>query len=112
MNLEYAIERLYEAGWTPKQQCEQESLPDGRRYPSIVAAQHEFAQAGLELQIKHNLMFNCYYATWAPVGHALDPDREGDETHGTVVGSCPREAAVYALAQLRSAQVDRQLATV
>ena len=30
-----------------------------------------------------------------------------DERHGTVVGSCEREAAVYALAQLRSVGAER-----
>src|SRR5437867_3770324 len=98
MNLEYAIERLYEAGWKPSPQCEQESLPDGRRYPSISAAQREFARIGLDLQIKHNLMFNCYYATWGPAGSALEAQAGAGEAHGTAVGTCPREAAVYALA--------------
>jgi hypothetical protein len=110
MNLDYAVERLYEAGWKPTPQCEQESLPDGRRYPSIIATQREFTRVGLELQIKHNLMFNCYYAIWGPAGHPMDPDREADEAHGTVIGACAREAAVYALAQLRESRVDRQLA--
>ena len=32
--------------------------------------------------------------------------------HGTVVGSCEKEAAVYALAQLRAATAGRQLAAV
>ena len=72
----------------------------------------EFAEAGLELAIKHNLMFSCYRATWAPAGEPLDPSTAVDERHGTVIGACEREAAVYALAQLREAVREHQLATV
>jgi hypothetical protein len=107
MNLEFAVDRLMETGWTPTADMDLEALADARRYPSVLAVQREFARAGLELSIKHNLMFNCYRATWAPVGEALDPSHEADERHGTVIGACEREAAVYALAQLRSAQPER-----
>ena len=51
-------------------------------------------------------MFSCYRATWAPTGEPLDPSSAADERHGTVVGACEREAAVYALAQLRAAFFD------
>src|SRR5947209_2991706 len=106
MNLTYAVDRLYNAGWNMWDDVEDlETLPDGRRYPSVMAVQREFSRAGLELSIKHNLIFNCFRATWGPVGEPLDPSHAADERHGTVVGDCPREAAVYALAQLRSAQV-------
>ena len=106
MNLTYAVERLYEAGWLAEQQEGLEFLEDGRRFPSVLNVQNEFARAGLELSIKHNMMFNCYRATWAPIGEALDPGHQADERHGTVIGSCPREAAVFALAQLRSSQLE------
>ncbi len=113
MNLTYAVERLLEAGWSASEQSmDLERLPDGRPYPSVLAVQREFARAGLELAIKQNLMFNCYRATWAPAGEPLDDRHAADERHGTVIGACQREAAVYALAQLRNAQVERQLATV
>ena len=104
MNLTYAVERLYEAGWQPWIEEGEERLADGRPFPSVMSVQREFAKAGLELSIKHNLMFNCYRATWAPVGEPLDPAHAADERHGTVMGACEREAAVYALAQLRSVQ--------
>jgi hypothetical protein len=104
MNLAYAVERLLDTGWTPSLDWELERLPDGRSFPSILSIQREFAQAGLELSIKHNLMFSCYRATWAPIGEPLDPSANADERHGTVIGTCDREAAVYALAQLRTAQ--------
>ena len=102
MYLKYAVERLLDTGWCPLDQ-EVERLPDGRSYPSVVAVQREFDRAGLELSIKHNMVFGCHRATWAPSGEIASEDRT-DERHGTVVGSCEREAAVYALAQLREAQ--------
>ena len=113
MKLHFAVDRLYEEGWLPSDMPSGlESLPDGRKFPSVLSVQREFAQAGLELAIKHNIMFSCYRATWAPVGEPLDPSHEADEKHGTVIGACEREAAVYALAQLKAAMAERTLATV
>src|SRR5689334_8422459 len=99
MNLDYAIDRLYETGWTPSSQSDLELLPDGRKFPSIAAIQKEFSEAGLNLSIKHNPQFKCYRATWGPRGETMDPKRAADERHGTVIGKCEREAAVYAMAQ-------------
>jgi hypothetical protein len=104
MSIQYAVDRLLESGWLAPEDVELERLPDGRGYPSILAVQREFARAGLELSIKHNTEFSCYRATWAPIGEALDPRHEADERHGTVIGSCESETAVYALSQLRAAQ--------
>ena len=104
MNLAYAVERLYQTGWTLLGEWELDRLPDGRAFPSVSAIQQEFARAGLELSIKHNLMFNCYRATWAPAGEQIDEKHAADESHGTVIGTCQREAAVYALAQHREMQ--------
>ena len=104
MNLTYAVERLLETGWTADDALDLEHLPDRRPFPSVLAVQREFARAGLELSIKQNLVFGCYRATWAPAGEPLDPAHAADERHGTVIGACQREAAVYALAQLRAAQ--------
>src|SRR5215212_12203757 len=112
MNLTYAVKRLYDSGWAPANADDLERLPDGRRFPSVLAVQREFARSGLELAIKHNLVFNCYRSTWGPIGAPLDPAHAADERHGTVIGACEREAAVYALAQLREAQAERQLAAV
>jgi hypothetical protein len=103
MNLTYAVDRLLEAGWFPEGDVDLEHLPDGRAFPSTLAVQREFSRAGMELSIKHNLIFNCYRATWAPAGEPIDPAHGEDDRHGTVVGACQREAAVYALAQLRAA---------
>ena len=102
MNLDYAIDRLYETGWTPGLDGELEAGPDGRQFPSMQAIKREFGLEALDLQIKHNLIFKCYRATWGPQGEKLDPARAADARHGTVIGSCEREAAVFALAQLRA----------
>lgn len=112
MILNYAVERLYDTGWNPSTGGDLDRLPDGRRFPSVLAVQREFARAGLELRVKHNLMFSCYRSTWAPIGEPLDDSHAADEKHGTVVGACEREAAVYALAQLRTAMAERELASV
>ena len=112
MKLTYAVDRLFDTGWTPSGETDLEKLPDGRAFPSVLAVQREFASAGLELAIKHNVAFKCFRSTWGPSGETLDSARAGDERHGTVIGACEREAAVYALAQLREAQAERQMATV
>ena len=112
MNLNYAVDRLFDTGWLPDASFDLDQLPDGRSFPSVLAVQQIFARAGLELRIKHNLMFSCYRATWAPIGEPLDDDHIADERHGTVIGACEREAAVYALAQLREAVRERELAMV
>ena len=108
MKLTYAVERLLETGWTPLAEMELERLPDGRRFPSVLAVQREFARVGMDLQIKQNLMFGCYRASWAPAGEPIQAGQT-DASHGTVIGDCEREAAVYALAQLREASFERQV---
>ena len=112
MNLQYAVDRLFDTGWTPSGEMDLERLPDGRRFPSALAVQREFLRHGLELSIRHNLVFNCYRSTWAPLGQTPDPAHDADERHGTVIGACEREAAVYALAILRESQRSRSLAAV
>lgn len=100
MTIDFAVDRLYEVGWNPSFDSESETLPDGRKVPSLAAVQREFAEAGLELSIKQNLIFGCYRATWS----------RDSQVVGTVVGDSEMEAAVYALAQLRAAQPTHQLA--
>ena len=112
MNLAYAVDRLYQVGWENCEESDVETLPDGRRFPSVSAVQREFAQAGLELSIKHNAAFKCFRATWAPSGEGLDDKHATDDRHGTVIGACEREAAVYALAQLRAARAKSELTLV
>lgn len=112
MNLQIAVERLLDTGWTSDYQTDLDHLPDGRPFPSVLAVQQEFARAGLELSIKQNLIFGCYRAAWGPAGEPLNDQHAADERHGTVIAACPREAAVYALSQLRAAQAERQLAMV
>ena len=94
MTLDYAVERLYETGWSAEGEHELETLEDGRKFPSVSSVQKQFAQAGLKLSIKQNIMFNCYHAAWSG-GDSSTRQR------GTVIGASESEAAVYALAQLR-----------
>ena len=105
MNLTFAVERLLETGWTAGGEADLEQLPDGRPYPGVAAVRRHFEQAGLRLELKQNFM-------WAPKGEKIDPDHAEDDRHGTVVGSCEKEAAVYALAQLRAVESERHLAAV
>ena len=107
MNLTYAVDRLYDSGWQPEEDSADaplERLPDARLYPSVPAVVREFAEAGFALTVRHTPAFNCYRATWAPAGEQLDEKHAADESHGTVIGTCQREAAVYALAQHREMQ--------
>lgn len=112
MNLTFAVERLLETGWSAAGESALEHLPDGRPYPGVAAVRREFEHAGLRLELKQNFMFNCCRATWAPKGEIPDPDHAEDERHGTVVGGCENEAAVYALAQLRETRVERLVGAV
>lgn len=105
MNLSYAVERLLSTGWTPNDDAELERLPDGQLYPSVESVRTLFAREGLELTIRHVPEFNCHRASWSPKGAS------GDRHSGTVIGACEREAAVYALAQLRAYQSQEQLVT-
>jgi hypothetical protein len=102
MNLEYSVDELYETGWQPEMggSSELERLPDGRLYPSVLRVQEVFASQGYELAIRYVQLFECYRASWT--------DRSGAPM-GAVVGADEREAAVFALAQLRkSAAVQQQ----
>jgi hypothetical protein len=99
MSLSIAVDRLYETGWLPAPGDDVETLADGRSVPSVLAIQRVFTAAGLELTIKHNLIFDCYRAEWS--------DQSG--AAGTVVGQTELEAAVFALAQLRAVACDPDL---
>ena len=107
MNLDYAVDRLYESGWAPVfvNSDQYETLLDGRRFPGVESIRREFECAGLRLIIKHNLVFDTHRATWSPINELNDstPAQEA-RRYGTVIGSSEEEAAVYAMAQLREAQ--------
>ena len=96
MNLAFSVDKLYETAWQPSaSDTGLERLPDGRAYPSVASTQQLFAAAGLTLVIRYVQLFDCFRAVWTDSsGAAL----------GAVVGSDEREAAVYALAQMRRAQ--------
>ena len=103
MNLDFAVDRLYEVGWKPAEDAELERLPDGRRMPTVSCVKREFGRVGLELSIQHNPSFHCYRATWKPTAM----DIEHHDANGTIVAACEREAAVFALAQLHAARAQR-----
>jgi hypothetical protein len=99
MNLDFSVDKLYETGWQPDAGqlaappfSGLERLPDGRLYPSVLKIQELFAAQGYELAIRYVQLFDCFRAVWT--------DRSGAAA-GAVVGADEREAAVYALAQLR-----------
>jgi hypothetical protein len=98
MDLDFAVDALYQTGWTPPAD---ETLPRdtfGRAYPSPEQVAAAFADQGLVLTIRHIQLFDCYRAEWKDaVGQA----------RGAVVGRSAEESAVYALSQLR-----RQMASV
>ena len=94
MNLEFSVDKLYETGWVPDDPASCERLPNGRMYPSVRKVQAAFAARGFELAIRYVQLFDCYRAVWT--------DSTGAAA-GAVVGADEREAAVYALAQLRRA---------
>jgi hypothetical protein len=102
VKLTFAVERLLDTGWSAAGESSLKHLPDGRPYPDVAAVRREFDRAGLRFELKQNSTFNCCRATWAPSAETPDPEHAEDDRHGTVVGSCENEAAVYALAQLRS----------
>jgi hypothetical protein len=107
MNLDFAVDRLFESGWAPVfgDSDPYETLAVGRRFPGLGAIRREFERAGLNLIFKHNLMFNTHRATWSPINELNDatPAQEA-RRYGTVIGSSEQEAAVCALAQLRESQ--------
>jgi hypothetical protein len=105
MNLDFAVERLYQVGWTPDGDEELLRLPDGRRMPSISCVKREFGRAGLQLSVQHAPKFQCYRASWSPAEKSRDEMQlDPASRQGTVVGACEQEAAVYALAQLLTAR--------
>jgi hypothetical protein len=109
MNLEFSVDKLYETGWLPDPAPDSppsaglERLPDGRLYPSLLKVHEMFAKAGYELAIRYVQLFDCYRAVWT--------DRTGAAA-GAVVGSDEREAAVYALAQLRTSSASSEMTKI
>ena len=104
MSLSIAVDRLYTTGWLPDGDdafaaADLDRLPNGLRFPTVAAVRRLFAAGGLDLDVTQHLMFKCHRATWRPATGSP----AGDDRLGAVVGSCEREAAVYALAQLRAA---------
>ena len=92
MGLDFAIDSLYETGWTSEDAHGCRSHVDGRRYPTEDLVRRFFREHGYSLTIQHIQLFDCYRAEWRD-----DQGRAG----GAVVGQTAEEAAVYAMSQLR-----------
>jgi hypothetical protein len=87
---------LYDAGWDPNgnwksARSERPRTDEGLEYPSSGEVKEAFRAEGLELQVRHVSLFNCYRAEWKC-------PRSGRQ--GYCVGATEAEALVFALAQL------------
>ena len=92
MGLNFAIDALYETGWTPDgQQCKRHA--DGRNYPGEELVRKVFEESGYSLTVRHIQLFDCYRAEWREQG--------AGGSAGAVVGQTAEEAGVYAMSQLR-----------
>lgn len=92
MGLDFAIDELYQSGWSSLNSADCESGADGRWIPTLERVRREFEDAGITLAITHAQLFDCHRATWSEgAGDAL----------GSVVGQTEQEAAIFALAQMR-----------
>ncbi|GJQ28135.1 MAG: hypothetical protein HBSAPP03_00190 [Phycisphaerae bacterium] len=96
MGLDFAVDALYQTGWTMHEPKALPRDPFGRPYPTREEVVRTFAEHGLSLNVRHVQLFDCYRAEWT--------DAAGN-ARGAVVGQSADEAAVYALSQVR-----RQLA--
>jgi hypothetical protein len=92
MGLDFAIDSLYETGWTAEDASGCSNHVDGRKYPTEALVRQSFEEAGYKLTIRHVQLFDCYRAEWR--------DGQG-EPGGAVVGKTAEEAAVYAMSHLR-----------
>jgi len=92
MGIDVAVDELYSTGWSALDSAGCEPDAHGRWVPTAERVRAEFRGEGLELSILHVQLFDCYRAEWS-AGAGLPA--------GGVVGSSEREAAVFALAQLR-----------
>ena len=73
MNLEYAVDRLYQTGWTPSGDENLDRLPDGYRTPSWEPSERTF-----DLLVEHRLRYDSTL---------MDDDRPYvlETAHGTLV---------------------------
>jgi hypothetical protein len=92
MGLDFAIDALYETGWTAEDAPGCRNHVDGRMYPTEELVRRSFEEHGYKLTVRHIQLFGCYRAEWR--------DAQG-QAGGAVVGQTAEEAAVYAMSQLR-----------
>lgn len=94
MGIDIALDELYATGWSQLDSSACEQAADGRWMPTLEAVRDEFAREGFGLLLTHIQLFDCYRAAW---------EGGGGQAGGAVVAQTEREAAVFALAQLRRA---------
>jgi len=94
VSINFAIDALYDGGWSTLDFTGCGTAPDGRVYPGLSRVRTEFARLGYDLAIRKVEEFDCFRAEWS---------RPGSPAEGSVVGQSETEAAVYALAQARRA---------
>ncbi|MDX2132372.1 MAG: hypothetical protein SFY69_09995 [Planctomycetota bacterium] len=98
MSLGFAIDALYDSGWTMAEPKGIARFADGRPYPSQEHIEQVFLENGFSLSVRHIQLFDCHRAEW----------RDGaGQACGAVVGQTAEEAAVYALSQLRRQMTQR-----
>ena len=90
MTIEFAVDELYQTGWSPLDTagCNRDS--QGRWFPTLDRVQREVDQLGATLELEDSSGFGCSTATWTAGGES-----------GRCIASTPAEAAVHALAQAR-----------
>jgi len=92
MGLDFAIDALYETGWSSAEARETRRHADGRAYPTEPLVRAFFAEQGYTLSVRHIQLFDCHRAEWTS---------ESGQPQGAVVGQTADEAAVFAMSQLR-----------
>ena len=102
MSLNYAIDALYDTGWSAADSTECERAPDGRAYPTLERVRLELSAEGVTLSIRRVEEFDCCRAEIS--------DQRGGAI-SAVVGQTGEEAAVFALAQFRRALSTHAAAT-
>ncbi len=97
MGYDIALDELYATGWSALDTAGCEPAGAGKWSPSVDRVRTEFSSRGMDLSISHVQLFDCFRAEWRESGTP--------SALGAVVGQSEREAAVYALAQMRRQMV-------
>ena len=95
MELDLALERLLDTGWSALDTTGHDRTPSGHLFPTPQRVADEFQDHGWTLHIRKIDLFDCYRAEWTPTGQP--------HPAGAVVGKTEEAAAVHALASWREA---------